>query len=393
MRTKRRKSKISGDLESNLKKYFGYDTFRIGQEEIIKTILSGQDVLVVLPTGGGKSICYQLPGLLMPGLTLVISPLISLMKDQVEALQKLGIKAEHLDSSMSFHEQNIVFDRCLTGECKILYVSPERLQNPDFLKFSQKVEFALVAVDEAHCVSQWGRSFRKEYYEIPSFIFTLNHKLIVAAFTATATPQVRKDILEHLALQNAKVFVQGFDRPNLQFFVKRTGNKDLTVIEFLQKHQDEGGIIYCSTRQQVVALEKVLQRAGYSVCRYHGGLTPTERQNNQNAFLENRCQVIVATNAFGMGIDKKDVRFVVHYNLPLTVEGYYQEAGRAGRDGKKADCLLLFNPMDIDICLELIEEGEKGEDVVAMEKELLKDMVAYTSTSDYRNYILKYFGE
>lgn len=393
MRAKRRKSKISGDLESNLKKYFGYDTFRIGQEEIIKTILSGQDVLAVLPTGGGKSICYQLPGLLMPGLTLVISPLISLMKDQVEALQKLGIKAEHLDSSMSFHEQNIVFDRCLTGECKILYVSPERLQNPDFLKFSQKIEFALVAVDEAHCVSQWGRSFRKEYYEIPSFIFTLNHKPIVAAFTATATPQVRKDILEHLALQNAKVFVQGFDRPNLQFFVKRTGNKDLTVIEFLQKHQDEGGIIYCSTRQQVVKLEKVLQRAGYSVCRYHGGLTPTERQNNQNAFLENRCQVIVATNAFGMGIDKKDVRFVVHYNLPLTVEGYYQEAGRAGRDGKNADCLLLFNPMDIDICLELIEEGEKGEDVVAMEKELLKDMVAYTSTSDYRNYILKYFGE
>lgn len=349
--------------------------------------------MAVLPTGGGKSICYQLPGLLMPGLTLVISPLISLMKDQVEALQKRGIKAEHLDSSMSFHEQNIVFDRCLTGECEILYVSPERLQNLDFLKFSQKVEFALVAVDEAHCVSQWGRSFRKEYYEIPSFIFTLSRKPIVAAFTATATPQVRKDILQHLALKNAKVFVQGFDRPNLQFYVKHTGNKELTIIEFLQKHQNESGIIYCSTRQQVMDLEKVLQRAGYSVCRYHGGLTPTERQNNQNAFLENRYQIIVATNAFGMGIDKKDVRFVVHYNLPLTVEGYYQEAGRAGRDGKKADCLLLFNPLDIDICLRLIEEGDRGKDVVAMEKELLKDMVAYTSTFNPRNYILKYFCE
>lgn len=393
MRAKRRKSKISGDLEENLKKYFGYDKFRIGQEEIINAILKGQNVLAVLPTGGGKSICYQLPGLLMPGLTLVISPLISLMKDQVEALQKRGIKAEHLDSSMSFHEQNIVFDRCLTGECEILYVSPERLQNLDFLKFSQKVEFALVAVDEAHCVSQWGRSFRKEYYEIPSFIFTLSRKPIVAAFTATATPQVRKDILQHLALKNAKVFVQGFDRPNLQFYVKHTGNKELTIIEFLQKHQNESGIIYCSTRQQVMDLEKVLQRAGYSVCRYHGGLTPTERQNNQNAFLENRYQIIVATNAFGMGIDKKDVRFVVHYNLPLTVEGYYQEAGRAGRDGKKADCLLLFNPVDIDICLGLIEEGDRGKDVVAMEKELLKDMVAYTSTFNPRNYILKYFCE
>lgn len=392
-RKKRSKNKISQDLQEKLKKYFGYETFRPGQQEIVESILQGKNVLAVMPTGGGKSICYQLPGLLMPGLILVVSPLISLMKDQVEALQKLGIRAEHLDSSMSFYEQNIVLNLVLTGECKILYVSPERLQSQEFQQFAQKVHISLLAVDEAHCVSQWGRSFRKEYYEIPLFVAKLTQKPILTAFTATATPQVRQDILQHLGMRNAKVFVHGFDRPNLQFAVKRTGNKNLAVMEFLAKHKGQSGIIYCSTREQVRELHKTLQRGGVVSCRYHGGLTPLERQNNQNAFLENRSPVIVATNAFGMGIDKKDVRFVLHYNLPLTVEGYYQEAGRAGRDGGSADCVLLYNPMDIDICDYLIHEGETDSEIIKMEQELLKEMVRYTGAKDFRRFILEYFGE
>lgn len=386
---------FSNDLMlQKLKTYFGYDEFRAGQEEIIRAILQGENVLAVLPTGGGKSICYQLPALILPGVTIVVSPLVSLMKDQVETLQNNNIGAEHLDSAMSYIAQNAVYDKLLNGECKLLYVSPERLQNSGFQAFVQKLSIAMVAVDEAHCVSQWGPSFRQEYYEIPKFIRMLQHRPVVAAFTATATPQVRQDILQHLDIERAKVFVHGFDRPNLHFSVQKVGDKDLAVLQFLAKHRNEKGIIYCSTRQQVMDLDELLHGYGYVSHRYHGGLTPLERQRNQNAFLADRCDIMVATNAFGMGIDKPDVRYVLHYNMPLNLEGYYQEAGRAGRDGLPSECLLLFNPLDVKICQHLISEASQDGEVQARNLQLLKVMQEYVGLKkDYRQFILKYFGE
>lgn len=381
-------------LHRALKHYYGYDSFRTGQEEIISKILHGQPVLAVLPTGAGKSICFQLPSLLLKGVTLVISPLISLMKDQAEALTARGIPAAYLDSSMSGNEYGRVLHAALNKECKFLYVAPERLSNPQFVSFAKKAYITMVAVDEAHCVSQWGHSFRKDYYLIPDFIAALPTRPLIAAFTATATPEVRKDIVQRLNIPEAKIVVTGFDRPNLRFAVQRTQDKDRSLLEFVRKHKKECGVIYCATRNKVESVTQLLRRNGFSVLRYHAGLTPEERRENQNAFVGGSVQLIVATNAFGMGIDKADVRFVVHYNMPKDIESYYQEAGRAGRDGKEAECLLLYDKADIAVNTYLI--GHDQPDLAWKEHELklLDKMVFYCNTSGcLRKVLLEYFGE
>lgn len=381
-------------LKTALQKYFGYDSFRSGQEEIITEIIEKRPVLAVLPTGAGKSICFQLPSLLMEGVTLVVSPLISLMKDQAEALCARGIKAAYLDSSMSGNAYGKILYDTLNGNCKFLYVAPERLANPQFVSFARKAAISMVAVDEAHCVSQWGHSFRKDYYNIPRFIDCLPHKPLIAAFTATATAEVRRDIISKLHIEGAKTVVTGFDRPNLHFSVKRSAGKERTLLDFLEQHSKESGIIYCSTRKRVETVTALLVRHGYLALRYHAGLTSEEREFNQNCFVRDQVKLIVATNAFGMGIDKADVRFVIHYNMPKDIESYYQEAGRAGRDGQKAECLLLYDRSDIAVNTYLI--GHDQPDLVWKEHELqlLDKMITYCNTSAcLRNYLLQYFGE
>ena len=341
-------------LHRALKHYYGYDEFRPGQEAIISEILTGQPVLAVLPTGAGKSICFQLPSLLLRGVTLVVSPLISLMKDQAEALTARGIPAAYLDSSMTGSEYGRVLHAALSKQCKFLYVAPERLLNPQFLRFAKAAYITMVAVDEAHCVSQWGHSFRRDYYNIPQFMSELSPRPLIAAFTATATPQVREDICQRLEMRGAKIVVSGFDRPNLHFAVERTQDKDRSLLDFLARHEHQCGVIYCSTRQRVEQVTQLLARQGYKALRYHAGLTPEERRENQNLFVNGSVPIIVATNAFGMGIDKADVRFVAHYNMPKDMESYYQEAGRAGRDGLPSECLLLYNKQDIAVNTYLI---------------------------------------
>ena len=387
--------KIDSDfLHRALKHYYGYPAFRPGQEEIISKILQGQPVLAVLPTGAGKSICFQLPSLLLKGVTLVVSPLISLMKDQAEALSARGIPAAYLDSSMTSSEYGRVLHAALNKQCKFLYVAPERLLNPTFVRFAKAAYITMVAVDEAHCVSQWGHSFRKDYYNIPQFMAQLNPRPLLAAFTATATPEVRRDICHRLEMLSAKIVVSGFDRPNLHFAVERTQDKDRSLLEFLAKHKHQCGVIYCATRQRVEQVNTLLARQGYSALRYHAGLTPEERRDNQNLFVSGSVPIIVATNAFGMGIDKADVRFVVHYNMPKDMESYYQEAGRAGRDGLPSECLLLYNKQDIAVNTYLI--GHDQPDLVWKEHEmrLLDKMIHYANTSGcLRRELLEYFGE
>ena len=381
-------------LHRALRHYYGYDAFRPGQEEIIREILAGQPVLAVLPTGAGKSICFQLPSLLLKGVTLVVSPLISLMKDQAEALSARGIPAAYLDSSMTSSEYGRVLHAALNKQCKFLYVAPERLLNPTFVRFAKAAYITMVAVDEAHCVSQWGHSFRKDYYNIPQFMAQLNPRPLLAAFTATATPEVRRDICHRLEMLSAKIVVSGFDRPNLHFAVERTQDKDRSLLEFLAKHKHQCGVIYCATRQRVEQVNTLLARQGYSALRYHAGLTPEERRDNQNLFVSGSVPIIVATNAFGMGIDKADVRFVVHYNMPKDMESYYQEAGRAGRDGLPSECLLLYNKQDIAVNTYLI--GHDQPDLVWKEHEmrLLDKMIHYANTSGcLRRELLEYFGE
>lgn len=387
-------SKINTALHNALRHYFGYDKFRQGQEEIISEIINRRPVLAVLPTGAGKSLCFQLPSLLMEGITLVISPLISLMKDQAEALRSRGIGAAYLDSSLNSNEYGKILYDTLNGRVKFLYVAPERLVNTQFVAFCKRANITLVAVDEAHCVSQWGHSFRKDYYNIPNFIALLPKRPLVAAFTATATEEVRWDILQRLQITNAKVVVSGFDRPNLHFRVQRSMDKERSLLEYLDKHKDECGIIYCATRNKVEQVTQLLVRQGYLALRYHAGLTPDERQLNQDYFINGQVQIIVATNAFGMGIDKADVRFVVHYNMPKDIESYYQEAGRAGRDGKSAECLLLYDKADVAINTYLI--GHDQPDLAWKDRELklLDKMITYCNTSGcLRNYLLTYFGE
>lgn len=390
------------EKQQYLKQYFGYDTFREGQEQLIDAILSGQDVLGIMPTGAGKSLCYQIPALVMGGITLVVSPLISLMKDQVTSLNQAGIHAAYLNSSLTSNQYFKALGLAKQGRYPIIYVAPERLLTESFLDFALEADIRMVAVDEAHCVSQWGQDFRPSYLKITEFIERLPKRPVVSAFTATATAQVRDDIIEILKLQNAKIMTTGFDRSNLFFAVQTPKDKYRTALEFIRAHEKESGIIYCLTRKVVEEVCEKLMKDGFSVTRYHAGLSDEERRKNQDDFIFDRCRIMVATNAFGMGIDKSDVRYVIHYNMPKNMESYYQEAGRAGRDGEAAQCLLLYSGQDVVTNQLFIENNrdnlELDEEtrllVQERDRERLRRMTFYCFTNEcLRAYILRYFGE
>lgn len=385
-----------------LKQYFGYDSFRPGQEVLIDAILEGRDVLGIMPTGAGKSVCYQVPALLLPGITLVISPLISLMKDQVQALNQAGVHAAYINSSLTEKQIAKALELAGRGQYKIIYVAPERLETREFLLFIKKVSISMLTVDEAHCISQWGQDFRPSYLKILSFIEQLPMRPVISAFTATATVEVKTDILRILQLRCPEVLVTGFDRENLYFEVQQIRKKEEFILKYLDCHIEESGIIYCATRKNVEKVYEILNDHGYPVTRYHAGLSSEERKANQDAFIYDRKSVIVATNAFGMGIDKSNVRFVVHYNMPQSLENYYQEAGRAGRDGEAAECILLYSPQDVIINRFLIESKEMSPDMSFAQmdelknrdEERLKKMTYYSKSKFcYRNYILQYFGD
>lgn len=385
-----------------LKKYFGYDTFRSGQEILIEAILSGKDVLGVMPTGAGKSLCYQLPALLLPGITLVVSPLISLMKDQVQSLNQAGIHAAYINSSLTENQIIKALRLASAGRYKIIYVAPERLESSSFLAFAAQAEISMLTVDEAHCISQWGQDFRPSYLKIVQFIRRLRTRPIISAFTATATENVREDIICVLGLHHPEVLITGFDRKNLYFGVETPRKKDDFVLEYIKEHENESGIIYCATRKNVDKLYEKLRIWGISVTKYHAGLENEERKNNQEDFIYDRFPIMIATNAFGMGIDKSNVRFVLHYNMPQSPENYYQEAGRAGRDGERAECILLYSPQDVMINRFLLENKEENPDYTQEEQlavrerdeERLRSMNYYCLTKDcLREYILRYFGE
>ena len=381
------------DAKSILKKYYGYDTFRNGQQELISEILNGRDVVGVLPTGGGKSICYQIPALLLEGVTLVISPLISLMKDQVDTLKEYGIPAELINSTLSSGEFREILKNVREGVYKLLYIAPERLETESFLSVLRTLPISMIAVDEAHCISQWGHDFRPSYRRIDSAIKQLEKRPIIAAFTATATPQVREDIKKLLELQAPFEYFSTFDRSNLYFEVRKPQNKLKELTAYIKQHQDESGIIYCSTKKTVDAVCERLRGLGILATKYHAGLSEEERSRNQEDFLYDRIPIIVATNAFGMGIDKSNVRYVVHYNMPKNMESYYQEAGRAGRDGEPSECILLFSTQDIMTSRFLIESGTISSSR-SNEYDKLNSMVDYCNTGGcLRAYILKYFGE
>jgi ATP-dependent DNA helicase RecQ len=375
-----------------LKRYFGYDEFREGQAEIIAALTHGKDVMGVMPTGAGKSLCYQIPALLLPGVTLVISPLISLMRDQVQALVANGIPAAFINSSLTDNQFERVIANAKAGQYKIIYAAPERLFAPSMLRLVEALRISLVAVDEAHCISQWGQDFRPSYLDIPKFVEALSARPALAAFTATATPRVREDILSTLRLASPLKIVTGFDRPNLYFEVKQPKDKYAALTEYL-KANDGNGIVYCSTRKEVESVTEKLRAEGFSAARYHAGLSDVERSRSQDDFLYDRVRVIVATNAFGMGIDKSNVRFVIHYNMPQNVESYYQEAGRAGRDGLPSDCVLLYARKDIVTALFLIHKSE-NRDAIYRNRQLLNQMEKYCETSGcLRSFMLNYFGE
>lgn len=375
-----------------LKQYFGYDTFRPGQEEIIRQILSGRDVMAVMPTGAGKSLCYQVPALALPGVTIVISPLISLMKDQVDDLTQSGVSCACLNSSLGEAEYREVLHRAYNGEYKLLYVAPERLEVPGFLSLVEQLQVSLVAVDEAHCVSQWGHDFRPSYTRIAGLLSQLPVRPIVAAFTATATEQVREDIVCLLTLRRPYTITTGFDRPNLSFSVEHPVKRQEALLHYLKEHPGESGIIYCATRKTTDSVCQKLRTAGFSVDRYHGGMTAEERTQAQEDFVYDRTQIMVATNAFGMGIDKPNIRFVLHYNMPKNMESYYQEAGRAGRDGEPSECMLFFSQQDVLTNKMLIENASEEPDPSAYEK--LAVMTDYCHTDRcLRSFILEYFGE
>ncbi len=385
-----------------LKQYFGHASFRKGQKELIDALLAEQDVLGVMPTGAGKSVCYQLPAMMLSGMTLVISPLISLMKDQVAALLQMGIPAAYLNSSMSQEEYLETLLEAQMGAYKILYVAPERLTTGAFIGLCRHVSISLVAIDEAHCVSQWGQDFRPSYLKITGFIAGLNQRPVVGAFTATATAQVKTDIKKLLELRNPLEITTGFDRPNLYFCVIHADNKIGYLRKYLSAHRNQSGIIYCATRKGVEAVCGHLRNHGFSAVRYHAGLSDKERRENQEAFVFDRAQVMVATNAFGMGIDKSNVSFVIHYNMPKNLESYYQEAGRAGRDGSPAECILLFSSTDIQTAKYLILNTAENEALTPEEREIvqtqdlkrLEQMISYCRTNDcLRKTLLSYFGE
>ena len=387
-----------------LKQYFGYDSFRPGQDELVQAILSGRDTLGIMPTGAGKSICYQVPALALPGLTLVVSPLISLMKDQVGALNEAGVPAACINSAMSFEEMRDALYFAGRGQYKLLYVAPERLTAPFFLDFARRVPISMVTVDEAHCISQWGQDFRPSYLKILDFLAALPQRPLVSAFTATATAEVRDNIIRALGLEEPFVITTGFDRPNLYFAVEKPSSKPSALLAHLMQRRDKSGIVYCSTRKTVEEVCDMLLSRGLPATRYHAGLDPEERLANQDDFLYDRKTVMVATNAFGMGIDKSNVSFVIHYNMPKNMESYYQEAGRAGRDGEAADCILLYNGQDVRTAEFLIEHSHENEDesmdektrrqLIERDMERLKQMTFYATTTDcLRRYILNYFGE
>ena len=399
------------DKHTILKDKFGYSSFRPGQEETIGAILGGKDILAVMPTGAGKSLCYQIPALLLDGMTIVISPLISLMKDQVTSLHEAGCEAAFLNSSLNNEEYAETINKILTGTVKLLYIAPERLQKAEVFQFTDKIPPPLVVVDEAHCVSQWGHDFRTSYLQIAEFISGIKKQPVVAAFTATATLKVREDIKKHLALRNPFLINTGFDRPNLYFEVQKpqltkkfpAQNKKTALLECLGKRKNLSGIVYCATRKAVEETCQLLIKHGYNATRYHAGLTDNERRKNQEDFIYDRKTIMVATNAFGMGIDKSNVSFVIHYNMPKNIESYYQEAGRAGRDGSPADCILLYNGQDVRINQYLITHGEEdygGDDENYLTElqehnlELLKQITYYATGNDcLRRRLLAYFGE
>ncbi len=374
-----------------LREYFGYDEFREGQAEIIEALAAGRDAFGVMPTGAGKSLCYQIPALLQSGVTLVVTPLISLMRDQVLSLCAHGIPAAFINSSLTEAQQSRAVANARAGRYKLIYIAPERLLSPAMTELAQSLSISLIAVDEAHCISQWGQDFRPSYMDIPAFVESLPVRPVMAAFTATATPRVRADILETLALNRPLVKVTGFDRPNLYFAVQSPKDKYAALLRCLK--EGESGIVYCSTRKEAENVAERLQNDGYSAARYHAGLPDAERSAAQDDFLYDRVKIIAATNAFGMGIDKSNVRFVVHYNMPQNVESYYQEAGRAGRDGLPADCILFYARKDINTALYLINQSDNM-DEIARNKQLLNQMERYCESDGcLRRYMLNYFGE
>ena len=390
--------------ETLLRKHFGYDRFRPGQREAVEAVLGGSDVLAVMPTGAGKSLCYQVPALMMDGTTIVVSPLISLMGDQVAALVEADVPAAFLNSSLSSAERNQVLAGMRNGTLRLIYVSPERLEDTQFLTAIEASHVPFVAVDEAHCVSQWGNDFRPSYREISRFIERFDERPIVAAFTATATARVSDDIVSMLDLRTPRKVSTGFDRPNLSFAVRYSSAKDKLahVLAFIEEHPRESGIVYCSTRKEVEQLRDALAAHGVKAIRYHAGLDGAERDRNQVAFINDDALVMVATNAFGMGIDKSNVRYVIHYNMPGSIEAYYQEAGRAGRDGEPSACLLLWNDADIATNRFFIEDAreddrltdEERATVQASQRARLQAMCSYCMTTDcLRHHILRYFGE
>lgn len=387
--------------EQALKILFGYDSFRAGQKSVIDSILAGRDAFAVMPTGAGKSVCYQIPAVLLPGITLVISPLISLMQDQVKALNEAGVQAAFINSSLSEKDYNETIRKARQGIYKIIYIAPERLVTEGFLALAKSVPISMVTVDEAHCISQWGQDFRPSYMKIVEFVKTLEKRPIISAFTATATETVREDIVCTLGLQNPFTLVNGFDRENLFFQVEKPKNKEQYILKYISEHSGDSGIIYCATRKNVDNIYELLKSKGISVGKYHAGMSAVERKKMQDDFVFDYTSIVVATNAFGMGIDKSNVRFVIHYNMPQSMENYYQEAGRAGRDGLDAKCILLFSPQDIVINRFLLDHKEM-QDLDPADRETVRErdvrrlqvMERYCYTTEcLRNYILKYFGE
>ena len=387
--------------EQALKILFGYDSFRAGQKSVIDSILAGRDAFAVMPTGAGKSVCYQIPAVLLPGITLVVSPLISLMQDQVKALNEAGVPAAFINSSLSEKDYNETIRRARQGIYKIIYIAPERLVTEGFLALAKSVPVSMVTVDEAHCISQWGQDFRPSYMKIVEFVKILEKRPIISAFTATATETVREDIICTLGLQNPFTLVNGFDRENLFFQVDKPKNKEQYILKYISEHSGDSGIIYCATRKNVDNIYELLKSKGISVGKYHAGMSAVERKKMQDDFVFDYTSIVVATNAFGMGIDKSNVRFVIHYNMPQSMENYYQEAGRAGRDGLDAKCILLFSPQDIVINRFLLDHKEM-QDLDPADRETVRErdvrrlqvMERYCYTTEcLRNYILKYFGE
>jgi ATP-dependent DNA helicase RecQ len=376
-----------------LEKYFGYNSFREGQSEIISNILRGRDSLCIMPTGGGKSICYQIPALIFNGITLVISPLISLMKDQVDSINDIGIKAEYINSTQSLDEIKEILKRCYDGEVKLLYIAPERLESEYFNKMLRKLWISQVAVDEAHCVSMWGHDFRKSYRYIAPFIKSLNVRPVVTAFTATATTEVRKDILNLLELINPYSYLGSFNRENLSICIHKEEDKAEFVKDYIRNHEEVSGIVYCATRKEVDALYYYLKERGIEVVKYHGGLKDDEKNYYQEEFLKDNFNVMIATNAFGMGIDKSNVRYIIHFTLCKNLENYYQEIGRGGRDGEKTECHLLYNREDIRT-LEYLIYTTVGNTRKEIEIKKLQSMVDFCESDKcYRSFILNYFGD